>query len=286
MALTVLVALNLWICLPDDPSVAGTRRLRISFIDVGQGDAALVEFPDGRTILIDAGPSSGAFDSGSKIVAPFLKRRGITRIDLLVATHPHNDHIGGIPAVLKMFDVAHVVDCGRESESSVYRAYQSLIEEEQCRLTAAEMGVGVDTFPSARVYLLAPERGQRAHNLNNSSVVFKLVYGTVGILFMGDAESESESRISERYGGFLKASMLKVGHHGSKTSSTDVFRALADPDIAVVSVGTPNRYRHPSSDVLARFREGGTTVLRTDEEVAIVFETDGTTLERIVWNDE
>jgi len=80
--------------------------------------------------------------------------------------------------------------------------------------------------------------------------------------------------------------MLKVGHHGSRTSSTDSFRVLVDPDIAVVSVGTPNRYRHPSPDVLARYREGGTTVLRTDEEGAIVFETDGTTLERIVWNDE
>ena len=286
MMILLLVALNLWIFLPEDPSVAGTRRLRISFIDVGQGDAALVEFPDGRTILIDAGPWSAAFDSGSKIVVPFLKRRGVTRIDLLVATHPHNDHIGGIPAVLKMFDVVHVVHCGRASESAVYRAYQSFVEEEQCRLTAAEMGMGVDGFSGARLYLLAPERGLRADNLNNSSVVFKLVYGMVGILFMGDAESESESRISERYGGFLKASILKVGHHGSKTSSTDVFRALADPDIAVVSVGTPNRYRHPSSDILARFEEGGATVLRTDEEGAIVFETDGTTLERIVWNGE
>jgi beta-lactamase superfamily II metal-dependent hydrolase len=148
------------------------------------------------------------------------------------------------------------------------------------------MGITVDDFPGSRVYVLAPEDDIPADNVNNSSVVFMLVHGAVSILFTGDAELESESRLVRRYGGFLRANLLKVGHHGSSTSSTPGFRSAVSPDIAVISVGVKNRYRHPSPDVLAGYLEQRTQVLRTDEDGAIVFETDGSDLERIFWNDD
>ncbi len=287
LCLIVLGALNLWIYYPRDASTAAAEKLRVSFIDVGQGDAALAEFPDGRTLLIDAGPNMSGFDSGKRIVVPFLKRRGIARIDLVVVTHPHNDHLGGIPAVLEEFEVAHVVDCGRSAESSVFERYQALVVAEGCPQSPVRAGERIDGFPAARVYVLAPERESGdAGDINNSSVVLKLVYGSVSFLFTGDAEEESEKRMVNRYEDFLKSSLLKVGHHGSSTSSTDSFRNLIDPDIAVVSVGTPNRYRHPSTEILGRFAGQQATILRTDQEGAIVFETDGNTIERIEWRDD
>jgi len=287
MCLVVLLALDVWMFWPTDVSVAAAHGLRVSFIDVGQGDAVLVEFPDRQTVLIDAGPRARGFDSGERTVVPFLKRRGIEAIDLIVVTHPHNDHIGGIPAVLEEFDVRQVVDCGRSAESTVFRMYKDLVVKEGSHHLVTSAGSILSISSHARLYVLGPEKGPRTgSNPNNDSVVLKLVYGSVSFLFTGDAEEESEASLISRYGDFLRSSLLKVGHHGSITSSTPSFISLVDPALAVVSVGTPNRYRHPSSEVLERFAAHNAILMRTDEEGAIIFETDGATIERIQWKND
>jgi competence protein ComEC len=261
--------------------------LRVSFIDVGQGDAALLEFPGGETMLVDAGPASPSFDAGEKTVVPYLKRKGIIRLDMLVATHPHNDHIGGIPAVMEECDVFHVIDPGRIVESSVSLRFEEALNNERCRRSHARTGMLSGQLQSARIYVLGPDEvSAGAGNLNNSSVVFKLVYGSVSFLFTGDAEKESEERMVRRYGDFLKSTVLKVGHHGSRTSSSGIFLDFVNPEIAVVSVGTRNRYRHPSRETMQELALRDVVTLRTDTEGAVILETDGRNVEKVVWRGE
>jgi len=279
-----LLSLDLWVFIPR-ASIQQAGILRVTVLDVGQGDAILVEFPDGQTMLIDAGPRSATYDAGGRIIVPFLNRRGIEEVDVLVTTHPHADHIGGAPEVLQNIVVLRVIDCGRTSGSWLSTEYDRLILEEQCVHTSARMGEFVEAFAGARLYVLSPSVGEdmESANLNNSSVVLKLQYGKISFLLAGDAEEEAEGAMAARYRDFLKATVLKAGHHGSVTSSTEGFVSFVQPEFVVVSVGQFNRYGHPSVDVLQRFADRGSEVLRTDQEGAIVFETDGNTIERVLW---
>ena len=291
LMIVFLVALNIWAFAPGAvPYSHPGKKLRVSFIDVGQGDAALVEFSDGKTMLIDAGPSIASEDAGKRVVAPFLKRRGISTIDVLVITHPHNDHLGGASAVLQQFDVLRVVDCGVSAESGVYHRYVRDILEERSEHRQARSGDLVEDVPEARVYVLSPGNPSPSEgpslpqlSLNNASVVVRVLFGEISVLFTGDAEEEAEQRLVSAYGDFLKSTLLKVGHHGSSTSSTPEFIGAVSPRYAVISVGLFNRYEHPSPSTLYRLEQSGVQVSRTDEEGAIIFETDGKTLERLEW---
>jgi competence protein ComEC len=264
--------------------------LRVSFIDVGQGDAAFVEFPDGRTMVIDAGPKSEEYDSGERIVAPFLRRRGIRTIDYLVASHPHNDHIGGIPTLFKEFEVKKVIESGQPARDPIYQEYTSALREERCRVDTVRAKRYVVEIGGAKLYALYPTSSvidaDTTHphpNLNNTSVVLKLCFGKTSILFCGDAEAEAETEIVGLYGGFLRSSVLKAGHHGSRTSSTPEFLAAVKPAMAIISVGLHNKFNHPSRSVVERLHAMHVDILRTDEEGAIILESDGTAFRRIEW---
>ena len=287
----LLVALNIAVFVPPPAAHAATSdRMRISVIDVGQGDAILVEFPDGTTMLVDAGPKALQFDAGERIVVPFLKRRNISTIDLLVVSHPHSDHIGGVPAILESFDVKRVIDSGQPIRSQIYSHYLTDVANEECEFGSTIAGTRIDAPANARLYVLSPmshfvdaDTTHKHPNLNNTSVVLKMQYGNISLLLVGDAEKEVERDMVTVYGDFLRSTMLKVGHHGSNTSSTEDFLNAVKPEIALISVGRNNKFRHPSPAVLQRLEQLPATISRTDEDGALIFETDGNTITRIEW---
>jgi len=286
-----LIALNIAVFYPMPPAYAThTGKLRASFIDVGQGDALLVEFPDGRNMLIDAGPSSQRYDTGRRTVVPFLKRRGISTVDLLVVTHPDNDHMGGAHAVFDQLDVRRVVDCGQPTGSTTYQQYLLDVKEEHCPYESVRAGRMFTDFAGARLYVVSPhgsysgiDTSHRPEFLNNSSVVIKLQYGSVSFLLTGDAEMDAEREMASSYGDFLRSNVLKVGHHGGITGSSEEFLNLVKPVDAVISVGRNNRFHHPSLMITRRLQQLNAQVWRTDEQGAIIIETDGISLSRVDW---
>jgi competence protein ComEC len=285
----LLLSLNVIVFLPPDPGPA-PGLLRVHFIDVGQGDAILVEFPGGRTMLIDAGPWSPSFDAGERTVLPYLRRRGIDRVDLLVVTHPHSDHLGGVPFLLGHLKVGTLVDSGQPVRSALYASYLRASAGDGLLPEAVSAGRVLDAEPDARLYVLSPparfvdrDTSHAPPNLNNTSVVLKLQYGHVALLLAGDAEENAEDAMVRHYGSFLRSALLKSGHHGSITSSSQEFLDAVRPSMVAVSVGRRNRFHHPSAVVLERFASCGALVARTDVDGAVIVETDGTTLTRVRW---
>jgi competence protein ComEC len=281
--LVLLASLNLLVFLPEPAAFAPPDgKLRLSFIDVGQGDAILVEGPGGKSVLIDTGPLMQGGDAGERIVVPFMKRRGISALDLLVLTHDHEDHTGGAKALGQAFPIRHVV-------ASVHSLLPHFV---RCGADTGSIGAGSwieGNFPF-RLYVLSPAADVKMTDTsagesagNNRSVVIKLHYGQVGMILEGDAERDAEQAMVTRYGDFLRAALLKAAHHGSGTSSDERFLALVSPEQTVVSVGRHNRFGHPSPGVLRRFRTIGADLHRTDEEGALVYESDGWELRRVLW---
>lgn len=254
----------------------GGRLLKVHFIDVGQGDCTLVQTPDGRNVLVDAGDES----SGDKIV-DYLLTKGVHRIDLLVITHPHMDHIGGLTRVLAEFGVSRVLDTGYPHGSKHYKDILSIIESRKIdyRLARDMRKPDVGTLVSSEV-LWPPidyEAG-RDSELNNSSIVLKLTYQNVSILLTGDIQNESEGQLLANQQD-LKSTVLKVAHHGSEYSTSNEFLQVVKPDYAVISVGRDNSYGHPHKDTLERLSAAGAQVFRTDENGTVVFTTDGTNVQ-------
>ena len=289
--LVFLAALNILLCASFfDAEHRAHNNLRIDFLDVGQGDAALIEFPSGESYVVDAGPKTLSYDAGEKVVGPFLRRHRISHIDAIVVTHPHSDHLGGVPYLLRNFEVSEVVDASQRAQSSLYYDYESLIPRLR-RVVAA--GAQLAAIHNIRLYTLHPtcsfldvDSTDGYDHLNNTSVVFKLVFGKTSFLFAGDAEIPVEEHLDSVYGGFLHSDLLKAGHHGSSTSSSADFLANVAPKEVVVSVGKFNKFHHPSAKVIKRFKDLGINVHRTDEEGGIVFESDGDSLWRVNWRKE
>lgn len=265
------------------------KQMTVTFLDVGQGDAAVIQLPDGKTIVVDGGPISHSSNAGEKIVAPFLRRIGVSSIDVLITTHPHADHLGGVPYVLKHFTVQQTIDANQRLNSKLFYEYDQL--EQNISQITARAGM-VHSVGNARLYFLHPTRqfidddsSDGFSNINESSVVFKLQYGNISFLFMGDAEVESEHHLQQVYGDFLDCDVLKAGHHGSSTSSTEELVASARPEYVVISVARFNKFKHPSRRVIERFTAAGAMVYRTDAAGAIMFESDGTTVKKVEWRN-
>jgi competence protein ComEC len=282
--IVLALALHLAIQLPDVPWSRRTPGcLRVTFIDVGQGDAALIELPEGHAILVDAGGMSTAYDAGERVVVPFLRRCGIRSLDALVVTHYHSDHAGGVPAVLRSVRVDELIepDTGREGTPTAAAGVRSGLRH------SGRIGGELKLESQARVFILSPgaegAAGEGQTGENNSSVVLKVCYGSVSFLLAGDAGTDVEALMLEGYGGFLRSTVLKVGHHGSSGSSSESFLDVVRPEQAVISVGAGNSFGHPSGETLGRLEGRGIGILRTDEEGAVMFETDGRVLRRIEW---
>jgi competence protein ComEC len=244
-------------------------KLSAHFLDVGQGDSELLIFGN-KSILIDAGET----DMGDRVVAD-LQNLGVTRIDLLVATHSHSDHIGGMEKVLAAFPVGQVLDAGVPSSSSIYEHFLNEIDKKQIPYLVAEQGQTIDLDPALRILVLSPPAQHFGDDPNANSVVLRISYGTINLLFTGDMGGEAEDALAKT-GYPLDAQVLKVGHHGSEYSTGTAFLARVHPEVAIIEVGKDNPYGHPHQPTLRRLADAGVTVYRTDRDGTILVRSDGT----------
>ena len=273
VALGLLAADQIW----DAAEGEWKTRLEIVFLDVGQGDAALVVFPNGRTMLVDAGPRTAYADAGRYTVVPYLQQKQIRAIDAVVVTHPDSDHLGGIPSILRAVRVGRLLHCGRPHESALYSEVLQLVDSLNIPYNAVRAGDTLSLDAAVRVRVLHPTAPRFDDDPNASSVVLHLRFGRMTALLMGDAEQEAEADVIRQYGDLAMADVVKVGHHGSRTSSTPLMlsRVLGEGAIAVVSAGRRNRFGHPDSAVVRRLRSYGADIRRTDRHGAVRVVSDG-----------
>ena len=248
------------------PTLPSEEEIRIHFLDVGQGDSIFIQSAD-NAVLIDAGPAA----AGQGLVA-YLEHFGITVLDYVVTTHPHADHIGGMAAVLDRFEVRELWMPDVSHDSATFERLLDAVERNNLEITTVQAG---DTLSAGLIQMTAVAPNSSGHsNLNNYSIVLHMQYGHTSFLFTGDAERISENEMVAN-GWNLYANVLRVGHHGSRTSSTDSFLDAVRPAAAVIQVGAGNQFGHPHQEVLDRFARRGIRVLRTDELGTIVMSTDG-----------
>lgn len=250
--------------------------LEIHFLDVGQGDAIYVRAPNGFDMLVDSGPSPSILRRLGEAM-PWYDRS----IDVLIETHPDQDHIGGFPDVIERYNVGLFVMPGVQSANSTDDEIERLLEEKGIPVSLARRGMVIDLGGGVRFDVLFPDVDPSKLKTNDASIVGRLVYGDTAVMLTGDSPKWVETKLVGLDGPQgLASQVLKAGHHGSKTSSGDAFVVAVNPDFAVVSAGKDNRYGHPNEEVLVTFRKYDVPVLRTYEEGTIVFFSDGRRLWR------
>ena len=241
--------------------------LSVAFLDVGQGDAIFIESPSGNQVLIDGGPNKKILSELSSVM-PFYDRS----IDILILSHPHQDHIGGLVEILKRYDIDFVFSSGSDAPIAEYAEWSKLIKEKGVKEVLAQRGLRLNLGDGVYFDVLLPEKIGGGENLHKNMVVSRLSYGRNCFLFMGDAERDLELKILN---DDIHCEVLKVGHHGSKTSSGEAFLNKVSPEVAVIQVGTKNRYGHPYQTILERLAAASAKIFRTDTDGAIIIESDG-----------
>lgn len=270
-------------------------KLRVTAIDVGQGDSTLIQTPAGRTILIDGGGTSDetnadASDVGVKIVVPFLHFLGINRLDVLVLTHPHGDHVGGLAAVFRAQEIGTILDGTLlPYPSPAYTQFRALVRQKRIPYAQAVRGQTLDMGDGVVLHVLNPPTtpafGQSAEygtgtddaTINNYSTSLLVEYGRTRFILTGDAETEAEGAMLDARAD-LACDVLKAGHHGSRNATSDDWLARLQPSHAVISCGRHNRFGHPAPATLARLDAHGVQTFRTDKQGAITFVSDGRTV--------
>lgn len=276
--------------LPGHTNISGWKKpgeLAVVFLDIGQGDAAFIQTPKGKNILIDSGegktPDSKflkAVDAAGRVILPFFKQIGVRHIDIVVTSHPHSDHMGSMHEILGEKDLTfgEVWISGFVHNTSSNKKMLNVIKRRKIPLYVPKMDelpVKLDAGPEVAAYILYADAN--AESANNSSIILKLTYGHVSFIFTGDAEEDEEKACVVRWGNTLKSDILKVGHHGSKTSSSQILLNQVKPDAAVISVGSYNTFGHPNANVMQRLTDMGAKVYRTDEQGSIFVFSDGKT---------
>ena len=248
------------------------ENLGVDFLDVGQGDAILIKTPFGQNILIDGGPDNKVIEELGKNL-PFWDRQ----IDLMVLTHPHDDHATGLIEVIKRYSVKKILYTGVVHSAPNYLAWLEAIRERKIPLIIIDRPQKIILGDNCYLEIIFPRKSLLARevdNLNNSSIVARLVYGETKFLLMGDAEIEVEKELLSS-GADLSAQVLKTGHHGSDTSSSQEFLEAVSPRTAVIQVGKDNDFGHPSLRILKRLERAGAEILRTDLDGTIKLVSNG-----------
>jgi competence protein ComEC len=268
-ALAALLAFSsglLWLA----ASAPESGRLTVTFLDVGQGDAILIEGPAGHRVLVDGGPSGEAISSALGRRLPFYDRR----LDLVVLTHAQQDHLGGLPQVLEDYSVRRVISSPERNDIAAYQAWSDALSEHDIENLPARRGQSIELGDGALLSVLTPgpDAAPDSQPLNDASVVLRLTMGELSFLLTGDITEDGEAALI-RTGADLDSNVLKIAHHGSRTSTSDAFLSRTTPLIDVISVAAENPYGHPADDVLARL--AGDLILRTDHHGDITLSTDG-----------
>lgn len=261
------------------------HKMDIIFLDVGQGDAAIIRFPNQKTMLVDAGKRFKSKDYGKKVILPVSRYLGIKKFNWVVMSHPHNDHIGGVISVMNEMKVDTLFDTYGDYDSWTYKTILGIAEDKDIFYKRVNRGDIFYPDNKLSILIFAPDSAfaTSESNVNNRSIVFKLQYDSVSVLFTGDLEMEGENKLVQ-FGDKLSADILKIGHHGSITSSTVSFLRTVEPNLAVISVGWKNKFKHPSPIVIKRLEDLNISYHRNDLDRALWLEIDGKKYSRKKWN--
>lgn len=285
------IRLMLLVFAASSESLAG-GNLTAHFIDVGQGDCTLLQF-NGKSILIDG----GSWEKGP-LVESYLRNNGVSSLDLLILTHPHDDHIGGLIWILRDFPVKQALDSGQHQSSLIYKMFRNLIDQRNISYNAARRGQKIDIDKDLKIEVLSPPlhpiSGELNHSssallrnpwetvavrtlsgdLNQNSLVLHITYGNISLLLMADADTVAESSLISS-GCDLKSDILKVGHHGGSSASSMAFLKNVMPAISIIEVGKANYYGYPTQKTLSALQSIGSKIYRTDINGNIIITTDG-----------
>jgi len=257
----------------DNNGLSAEKSLAVDFLDVGQGDAIYIRTPDNVDVLIDGGPDNSILNELGEVM-PFWDKE----IDLMILTHPHSDHVAGLVEVLRRYKVKKVLYTCVVHTAPDYLAWLKEIKDQKIPLEIVDKKSEIMIGSSVELELLYPQKSflnQRVENLNNSSIVAQLVYDETSFLFTGDAEREVEEELFSIDSIFLDSDVLKVGHHGSESSSSLEFLSAVSPTLAVIQVGEGNSFNHPHGETLYSLKNLLTTVYRTDTQGRISMISDG-----------
>lgn len=263
--------------------------LTMTFFDVGQGDGILISTPNGKEYMIDVGGISvSGTTPAARSIIPFLKAEGVSSINALFITHMHADHYGGAPKLASEKYIDRIYTCGEKTTSHLAWTLDSIAMSSGIPVTTLRAGNILALDENVSLYVLNPEEAEPSaigSRANHRSLALKLVYGKTSTLFLGDVEGVDEERLVQKYGEFLRSDIVKVAHHGSKTSSTTELIHTANPKYAVISVGKNNKFGHPSDEVIRRWFSSGATICRTDNDGAVILRSDGEHTQKVHWKN-
>ena len=260
--------------MPPSPPPGG-GELSVVFLDVGQGESILIHAPNGQVMLIDGGR---AIDLAQRVILPQIRAWGANQVDVLVVTHPDADHISGLVGVLESFPVALVALTGDQHGTQIYERLLTNIRDKNIDALKVRTGTPIPFDPAVKLEVLGPDdAGVNQDNTNDGSIVIKLTYGATSFLLTGDAEF-AENLLILRNGTDVRSTVLKLGHHGSSTSTDENWLRAVQPQLGIISAGADNPYGHPHREVISALDKLGIPYIRTDEHGTITVTSDGSQL--------
>ncbi len=275
MLATIVVLLLVTICIWYAVLQGAHGKLKVSFLNIGQGDSIFIQSPTGAQVLIDGGPNRGVLRELSKVM-PWFDRS----IDLIIPTHPDADHVTGLIDVLARYQVSYVIQSSVLGDTDVWRTLEKSIESEGSTNLTAMRGQVVDLGGGAYLEILFPDRLLPNVETNTASVVARLVYGDTSFMLTGDSPSEIEQYLVKLDAADLHVDVLKAGHHGSKNSSSLLYLGFVNPSVAVYSRGCDNKYGHPNPETISRMAQLSIPTLDTCKDGTVTFVSDGKTVSR------